>query len=116
MKKFFAFLAIVLLVSACGGEQKKNNAEDNSANVNMAAMTNVTFQVEGMTCEGCQNAIGKSVSSLNGIGEVVSSYQEGWTRVTFDSTTTTEDAIIEKIAAAGYTVLGKKDLAEPSAE
>ncbi len=108
MKNLFAFFVLALFLTACGGEQNKSKADESAAQVNMADMVEVTFNVEGMTCEGCENAISKGVSALDGIGEVVSSHTEGWTTVKYDPSKTSEDAIVTKIIETGYVVAGKK--------
>jgi len=114
MKKLLAYLSVILLLAACNSEQKKSSSEEAAAAPDMSQMITVTFAVEGMTCEGCENAIAKGVSSLQGIGEVVSSHSEGWTKVVYDPATTNEDAIKEKITEVGYVVLGVKEV-EPEA-
>ena len=72
-------------------------------------MTEITYRVEGMTCEGCENAVGKSVESLEGIASVESSHEEGWTRVMFNPDKTNPDDIRRRIGDAGYTVVGLEE-------
>ena len=67
----------------------------------------VTLNVEGMTCGGCENAIKAGVESLDGIAEVESSFEEGWTKVKYDKTLTSAEDIEGKITDTGYTVKGE---------
>jgi copper chaperone len=67
----------------------------------------VTLEVEGMTCDGCENAIKAGVESLEGIAEVESSHEEAWTRVKYDKNATSVEDISAKITDTGYEVRGE---------
>ena len=67
----------------------------------------VTLNVEGMTCEGCENSVKAGVESLEGISTVESSFEEGWTKVKYDKSTTTIAEIEGKITDTGYEVKGE---------
>ncbi len=64
--------------------------------------------MEGMTCDGCENAIKAGVESMDGIDVVESSYEEGWTKVKFDQSLTSVEDIEAKITDTGYVVEGEK--------
>ena len=80
MKKLMIVLAAALLF-ACNSQTK--NAETKVESVN-PEWIEVVLNVEGMTCDGCENAINSGVESLDGIEKVESSYEEGWTKIKFD--------------------------------
>jgi copper chaperone CopZ len=69
-------------------------------------MDSMTLRVSGMTCGGCENAVGRAVNRLPGVAEVAASHVEGQVTVTFDAAVVTADQIRAKIAALGYTVGG----------
>jgi copper chaperone len=60
--------------------------------------------VTGMTCGGCENAVKRTLSKLNGVSEVAASHAEDRVRVTFDETRLTPAAIRTAIEGLGYAV------------
>lgn len=98
----------VLIVAAavafsCNSEAKKQ-AEEPVPEISIENLVEVTIPVHGMTCEGCENAVKKSVGSLAGIGEVTASHMDSVAVVKYDKTQVTQADIESKIAEAGYTV------------
>ena len=116
MKKLYSLLLIPLLTAAivlagCSGNPKTEQAteEKTTEEPSMAAeWVEVVLEVDGMTCEGCENAIKAGVENLDGIRSVESSHQEGWTRVEYDQNLTSLEEIEEKITETGYLVKGEK--------
>ena len=47
-----------------------------------------TFYVEGMTCAGCEESVKHAVNQLDGILDVIPSYENKNTEVKFDNTKT----------------------------
>jgi len=105
MKKLIFLLMASMLLVACNNtpKQAEESAEDNLS----AEWVEVTLNVEGMTCEGCENAIKAGVENLEGIASVESSFEEGWTKVKYDKSTTSVEDIEAKITDTGYTVKGE---------
>jgi mercuric ion transport protein len=106
MKKLFLFIVTVMILGACGTSAPKDDANAEKETISVENLVEVTFNVEGMTCEGCENAVTASVESLDGIAEVKSSHAEKWTKVSYDKTATSPEEIKTKIADAGYVVEG----------
>jgi len=100
-------LVAVALLAGCNtsGEKKEQPAtgQQNAAN----EWVEVTIDVGGMTCDGCEKAIQASVEKLDGIASVESSHEEGWTRVKYDKSQTSVEDIEGKITDTGYTVKGE---------
>ena len=97
-------LIAAVLLAGCNSTDKKNNeAAANTENA-AAEWVEVTINVDGMTCNGCENAIKAGVESLEGIAEVESSFEEGWTKVKYDKALTSAEDIEGKITDTGYTV------------
>jgi len=107
MKKIMMLLIAAMLLAGCNSTGKKS--DDAAANAEAVATewVEVTLNVEGMTCDGCENAIKAGVESLDGIASVESSHEEGWTKVKYDKALTSAEDIEGKITDTGYMVKGE---------
>ena len=103
MKKFAVLIIVALLSFSCKNADKPSN-ESASQEVNIENLVEVSIPVYGMTCEGCENAVKKSIASLEGIAEVSASHIDSIAVVKYDKTLASLEAIEGKIAEAGYTV------------
>jgi len=106
MRKLFYLLAVILLSVSCSSGTKKGEATSEVQTISAEHLTLVKFDVRGMTCEGCENAIMNSIKKLEGIQEVTASHTAGESVVKFDSTLVNPQLISEAISAAGYEVTG----------
>lgn len=70
----------------------------------------VEFKVKGMTCTGCEGHVKLEVEKLEGVVEVLVSYEKGNTIVKFDKTKTSIKAIEKAINSTGYEVTSHKML------
>ena len=107
MKKILMLLLAAMLLAACSSNADKKEAPASETEALAAEWVEVTLNVEGMTCDGCENAIKAGVETLEGIAEVESSHEEAWTRVKYDKNTTSLDDIQAKITETGYEVKGE---------
>ena len=109
MKKIGTLLIAALFTFACNSgnktEQDATNQETTRQEISMENLVEVTIPVQGMTCEGCENAVKKSISSLKGVGEVTASHTDSIATVKYDKTAVTREEIELKITEAGYTVV-----------
>ena len=96
-----------LLLIGCNSTDKKTDKAASSVEASAAEWVEVTLNVEGMTCEGCENSVKAGVATLEGIAEVECSFEEGWTKVKYDKSTTTVADIEGKITDTGYEVKGE---------
>ena len=64
-----------------------------------------TFNVEGMTCAGCEAHVESEVNKLDGILSVKASYEGANTLVEYDKTKTDLAAIQKAINSTGYKVI-----------
>ena len=95
----------VVLLAACNRATK---VEPNPMHEDFAAeWIEVTLNVEGMTCDGCENAIKAGVETLDGVESVESSHEEAWTKVKFDKAVISLAEIEAKITDTGYEVKGE---------
>jgi len=68
-----------------------------------------TFNVEGMTCTGCEAHVESEVNKLDGILSVKASYESANTIVEYDKTKVDLAAIQKAINSTGYKVLDTKN-------
>jgi copper chaperone len=105
--KYTWMLMVALLWAGCTARGDKGEPKEEPA-TSEAEWVEVVLQVEGMTCEGCENAIRTGVGSLEGVAEVESSHEAAWTRVKYDKNLTSLEEISAKITETGYEVKGEK--------
>jgi len=74
----------------------------------------IEFEVEGMTCSGCEQHVSYEVNQLPGIIETFVSYEDAIALVKYDTSLLDEDKITTAINATGYKVVAsqEKDLSE----
>ena len=100
-------LIAAVLLAGCNSTVKKTDEAAANSEASAAEWVEVVINVDGMTCEGCENAIKAGVESLDGIAEVESSFEEGWTKVKYDKALTSAEDIEGKITDTGYEVKGE---------
>jgi len=106
MKKISFLLVIILAMMACNQQAKKTTVDQKTTVVIDTVVT--LLQVNGMSCDGCEATIEKSVSKLPGIFEVKADHEDSTTLVKFDGNQTNLEKIGEAIASKGYTMVGEK--------
>jgi copper chaperone CopZ len=67
-------------------------------------MEQLIFTVTGMTCGGCENAVKRAVSRLDGVTDVSASHSDNRVVVDYDATKIDRAVVAEAIRKAGYTV------------
>jgi len=75
--------------------------------VNASNIETVNFNIQGMTCTGCEETIKYAVNELDGIVTVTPSYENESAEVKFDNTKTSKEKIEKAINATGYTVINQ---------
>lgn len=66
----------------------------------------VSLQVEGMTCTGCEQRLGRALRRMDGVREATADHRSGQVRVRFDPAVTSLAALAAQIDIAGYSVTG----------
>ena len=69
-------------------------------------MEQLVLTVTGMTCGGCENAVKRAVSRLEGVENVTASHAANRVVIDYDTAKTQPTQIAEAIAKAGYSVEG----------
>nr|CAB65703.1 periplasmic mercuric ion binding protein [Xanthomonas campestris] len=85
MKKLFASLALIAFVSPV-----------------WAASQTVTLSVPGMTCAACPITVKKALSKVEGVSNIVVSFDTREASVTFDDAKTNAQALTKATENAGY--------------
>ncbi|MDP2873216.1 MAG: copper ion binding protein [Bacillota bacterium] len=74
----------------------------------MAAATEVTLNVPGMSCMHCEKAIKAALGQLNGVADVRVDLGAKKVKVTYSSETVSPDVLAKALEAAGYPVAGQR--------
>ncbi len=69
-------------------------------------MAQQSFQVQEIHCGACEDAIRTSLSRMDGIRVIEADAATNRVEVVYDETATDADAIAERLATAGYPVVG----------
>jgi copper chaperone CopZ len=77
--------------------------------VDKSNIQTVEFQINGMTCAGCEEHVNYEVNQLDGIVKSTASYQNGNAIIEFNQTKTNETEIEQAINSTGYKVTNTKD-------
>lgn len=72
--------------------------------VNQSDIQTASFEIEGMTCTGCEEHVKHAVNELTGIVEATASFADGNAAVKFDATKVTLEEIEIAINSTGYKV------------
>ena len=64
----------------------------------------LTLTVTGMTCGGCENAVKRVLSMVEGVSNVTASHSANRVTLEIDTAKTNKDAVAAAIARAGFRV------------
>jgi copper chaperone len=67
-------------------------------------MDQMTLTVTGMSCGGCENAIKRALSTLDGVSNVSASHRDNRVTLTYDPAKVDRTEIEQRIENAGYEV------------
>jgi Cu+-exporting ATPase len=71
-------------------------------------MASSTFVVEQIHCGACETAIRKALTRMDGVQEVAADAVTNQVSVRFDDSRTSDDAITQRLATAGYPVVASE--------
>lgn len=110
MKPIFVLIVLVLALYACQGNANsgKESAQSENTVLQVAPenLVTISFDVEGMTCTGCESTVVRSLESLDGVVEANASHESGKASVQFDKTLVTKGEMEDGIVSTGYRVTG----------
>ncbi|MGI9553002.1 MAG: mercuric transport protein MerTP, partial [Aurantibacter sp.] len=84
---------------------------ENKSNTTFAMSDNIkeiTVDVKGMTCSGCEQSIEHAVGQLEGVNSVKASYDSGTATINFSPSLVSDKHIVEAINGTGYQVVKEK--------
>ena len=104
--KFPIFYVLMLLIVGCNSKspEKKTVNQNNeiTETISDKNLSNISFQVEGMTCEvGCAARIEKKVAAMEGVATSKVDFEAKTAYVSFDPTTTSFDNVKTTIESLG---------------
>jgi copper chaperone len=67
-------------------------------------MEQLTLNVTGMTCGGCEAAVKRALSRIDGVSSTTASHAENRVTIEYDATKTDVAQITRAIETAGYRV------------
>ncbi|MCU4173760.1 cation transporter [Carboxylicivirga sp. N1Y90] len=97
-------LLFVLATVAVSCQSKK---ADSSSEVKEAVVVNaveVVLNVEGMTCEGCENTVEVGLTKLEGVASVEADHTTGLTKIQVDTAMVSKTKLAETVKKFGYAV------------
>jgi copper chaperone CopZ len=94
----------MLFVASCTntGGSGQSNADADTQN---AVIEVAVFNVSGMHCEGCENAIINSLTAMDGVTEASATFEDQQATVTFDPSKVSMEAMKTAIEGKGYSVI-----------
>ncbi len=105
MKRPIFYILLILVVSCTSkNPEKKTVSHSDEVAVTMSDknLSNISFQVEGMTCEvGCAARIEKKVAAMEGVAMSKVDFEAKTAFVSFDPTTTSFDKVKTTIESLG---------------
>ncbi|NJK97796.1 MAG: heavy-metal-associated domain-containing protein [Bacteroidales bacterium] len=105
MKFTVLYTLLCVFLLSCNNKTIK----DETATFDFTNFVIAEIDVAGMTCTGCENAINANVQSIKGVEKSKSSFTEGKTWVTYDTSALDISKIISAVDKAGYKVTGFKN-------
>lgn len=86
-----------------------NQVKSNIVYVQESQVQTITWDIEGMTCTGCEATVENAAASVDGVLEAETSYDTGKTTIKYDKSKTSQEAIIAAIDNTGFTVSTKSN-------
>lgn len=97
-------ITTTLLLISCQTNQPQGT-EKTGENGNKALhLSEITLQVHGMTCEGCENTINEYTEKLPGVAKTIASHANATAVLQIDTTITKLATVINTIEKLGYQV------------
>lgn len=85
-------------------------AESKILIIESSNVTEANFDIEGMTCQGCEEHIKNAVAQLRGYIEATANHETGKATVKFDKSKNTIEDIVTAINKTGYKVIKQETI------
>ncbi len=110
MNKIQLLLIFVIVLSISSCSKKTTSSDESSTQTQTQQIEQLTFNVKGMTCTGCEETIETNVKKLEGIQNVIASHTEKTAIIEYDPQKSDTTKIKEAISESGYEVTGISQL------
>lgn len=110
-KKFLGIVTVFAVVMLAFPYYSSIFYPENTSNPTFAMSDNleeITVDIKGMTCAGCEQHIEHAVGQLEGVNLVAASYVSGTATIHFSSSMIDDKGIVAAINGTGYQVFKKK--------
>lgn len=102
-KTYFSLLLLPFFFIACSSGSNNKTAHDSDKQASeVTALTTISMEIKGMTCEGCENTIETALADIEGVVKVEASHQKAITVISYDSTKVKPQALTQTINDLGY--------------
>lgn len=101
-KKMVVPAAVLFGALIAAGCKKDSPAPEGRAEATQAAVKEVVFRVEGMTCASCNVTVKVAAEKVRGVRSARADSEQGRAWVTFDPAQTNPDQIASAISETGY--------------
>lgn len=117
-RKFLAIITAFSFLMLAFPYYSKNfyGTQDFPKSIHDTKVNTVEFQIEGMTCEGCEEHIDHAVGQLIGISQLKTSYSENRSTISFDPEQTSILEIENVINKTGYHIISKIEKSDQSGD
>lgn len=102
-KKMAITLAILTVITLIFGAYVVNLASKRESNTTtLPIMTSKLVKIDGMTCESCEQALGKAAKKIKGVESITASAKDGNAVVKYDLIKTDIETVMKEIRKTGY--------------
>jgi mercuric ion transport protein len=92
-----------------GGFEDKIDKQQSEQMIDPENRVEITLEVEGMTCTGCEGLIMRRVGEIPGVESVLADHMKHEATIVFDKSMTDRQVLAKTIEEAGYKVLSEKN-------
>jgi len=108
-------LAILTVITLIFGAYVINLASKRESNTTtLPIMTSKLVKIDGMTCESCEQALGKAAKKIKGVESIIASAKDGNAVVKYDLIKTDIDTVMKEIRKTGYRPISYEEYDEKS--
>ena len=96
-------IAIVIGITSCAQEQKKEEKSISKEQINQIVLQTVKMPVDGMVCSACQSNVKKTLKALNGVTDIEVNLENKFAIFTYDPQIVKPEQIQKAVNDKGFT-------------
>lgn len=97
-------LLFLLAIVAVSCQSKKADSSSDKEELDVVNAVELVLNVDGMTCEGCENTVEVGLTKLDGVASVEANHITGETKIIVDTTRISKIELAETVKKIGYAV------------